>query len=176
MAITIIVEDGSVTPSANSFIDLPEARTQCEALGLILSIDDDIAKSQLTQGYYQLKRSYQSRLKGCLVSASQTGIYPREDVYANGFEVASDSIPQDVINAQLAYAHSINQGNSVNDTAKTQEVASESLDGVGSKTYKSGSSKRTTPFVPAVTQWLQPYMKSNGLSRDDYVFGGKYGS
>ena len=167
MAITIIVEDGSIVANANSFIDLPEARTQCEALGLTLSVDDESAKAQLTQGYYQLKRSYQGRLKGCLVSASQTGIYPREDVYANGFEVASDSIPQDVINAQLSYAHSINEGNSVNNTASAQEVASESLDGVGSKTYKSGSSKRTTPFVPAVTQWLQPYMKSNGLNRDD---------
>lgn len=173
MAITLVIETGQIVAGANSFIDLPEARTQCEALGLTLSVDDETAKSQLTQGYYQLKRSYQSRLKGCLVSASQTGIYPREDVYANGFEVASDSIPQDVINAQLSYAHSINEGNSVNNTASSQEVASESLDGVGSKTYKQGSSKRTTPFVPAVTQWLQPYMKSNGLNRDDYFYDGR---
>ena len=174
MAITLLIEDGSIVANANSFIDLPEARTQCEALGLILSVDDDIARSQLTQGYYQLKRSYQSRLKGCLVSASQTGIYPREDVYANGFEVPEDSIPQDVINAQLAYAHSINEGNSVNNTASEQELSSFSVKGgLYTESYKPGSSKRTTPFVPAVTQWLQPYMKSNSLSRDDPFYDGR---
>lgn len=173
MAITIIVEDGSVTPSANSFISLEDARAQVEALGLTLNADDETAKVQLTQGYYQLKRSYQSRLKGCLVSNEQTGIMPREGVYANGFYVPSNSIPDDIIYAQLAYADSINKGSDVNQTAKAQEVSSESLDGVGSRTYKNGSSARTTPFVPAVTQWLQPYMKSNGLNRDDYFYDGE---
>ena len=103
---------------------------------------------------------------------SRPEIYPREGVYANGFYVPSGSIPQDVIYAQLAYADSINKGADVNQTAKAQEVASESLDQVGSRTYKNGSSARTTPFVPAVTQWLQPYMKSNGLNRDDYFYDG----
>lgn len=173
MAITIIVEDGSVTPSANSFISLEDARVEVDALGLTLDADDEKAKAQLTQGYYQLKRSYQNRLKGCLVKQEQTGIMPRSGVYANGFYVESNTIPQDVIYAQLAYADSINKGADVNGTAKTQEVSSESLDGVGSRTYKNGSSSRTTPLVPAVTQWLQPYMKSNGLNRDDYFYDGK---
>ncbi len=173
MAINIIVETGQVVSGANSFVDLLDARTQIEALGLTLDADDEKAKAQLTQGYYQLKRSYQSRLKGQLVSQEQTGIMPRLYVEANGFEVDSDAIPQDIINAQLAYADGINRGADLNQTAKGQEVSSESLDGVGSKTYKSGSSSRTTPLVPAVTQWLQPYMKSNGLTRDDYFYDGK---
>jgi hypothetical protein len=173
MAITIIVETGQIISGANSFVDLPNARTQIEALGLTLDADDEKAKAQLTQGYYQLKRSYQSRLKGQLANQEQTGIFPRLYVEANGFKVDSNAIPQDVINAQLAYADSINRGADLNQTAKVQEVSSESLDGVGSKTYKSGSSSRTTPLVPAVTQWLQPYMKPNGLTRDDYFYDGK---
>ncbi len=173
MAIVLVVETGQIVAGANTFVDLPDARTQIEALGLTLDTDDEKAKAQLTQSYYQLKRSYQSRLKGQLVSKEQTGIYPRLYVEANGFEVYSDVIPQDIINAQLAYADSINRGADLNQTAKGQEVSSESLDGVGSKTYKSGSNSRTTPLVPAVTQWLQPYMKSNGLTRDDYFYDGK---
>lgn len=173
MAIVLVVETGQIVAGANTFVDLPDARTQIEALGLTLDSDDEKAKAQLTQGYYQLKRSYQSRLKGQLVSQEQTGIMPRLYVEANGFSVDSDAIPQDIINAQLAYADSINRGADLNQTAKGQEVSSESLDGVGSKTYKSGSSSRTTPLVPAVTQWLQPYMKSNGLTRDDYFYDGK---
>lgn len=172
MAITLIVEDGSVVDNANTFIDLTPARERSEALGLVISADDETAKSQLTQGYYQLIRSYQNRLKGNLVSQSQTGIYPRQGVHANGFTVPSNEIPADVIRAQLAYADSINRGSDMNQTASSQEVKSESLEGVGSKTYKDGSSRRTTPLVPAVTQWLQPYLKSNGLSRDDYFYDG----
>ena len=173
MSITLVVETGQIVAGANTFVDLTDARTQIEALGLTLDADDEKAKAQLTQGYYQLKRSYQSRLKGQLVSQEQTGVFPRLYVDANGFNVGSDTIPQDIINAQLAYADSINRGADLNKTAKAQEVSSESLDGVGSKTYKSGSSSRTTPLVPAVTQWLQPYMKSNGLTRDDYFYDGK---
>lgn len=173
MAIVLVVETGQIVSGANSFVDLPDARTQIEALGLTLDADDEKAKAQLTQGYYQLKRSYQSRLKGQLVSQEQTGIMPRLYVEVNGFNVDSDVIPQDIINAQLAYSDSINRGADLNQTAKGQEVSSESLDGVGSKTYKSGSSSRTTPLIPAVTQWLRPYMKSNGLTRDDYFYDGK---
>jgi hypothetical protein len=172
MAITLIIEDGSIVPNANTFVSLADARTKSEALGLVISTDDETANAQLTQGYYQLKRSYQNRLKGNLVSKEQTGVMPRYNMEANGFYIESDEIPEDFINAQLAYADSINKGNSVNNTAKTQEVSSESLDGVGSRTYKDGSSARTTPLVPAVTQWLQPYMKSNGLNRDDYFYDG----
>lgn len=171
MAITIIVEDGTVVTNANSFVSLVDARTKAEALGLVISADDETAKSQLTQSYYQLKRSYQSRLQGQIVNSTQTGIFPRYNVIANGFYVPSNEVPEDVINAQLAYADSINKGADVNQTAKAQEVSSESLDGVGSKTYKDGSSRRTTPYVPGVSQWLQPYMRGNELNKDDPFFG-----
>ncbi len=173
MAVTIIVEDGSIVAGANSFMSLAEARAAVEQYGLTLAADDDTASAQLTQAYHQLKRSYQSRLKGSLVSQEQTGIFPRDNVEANGFTVASDSIPGDVINAQLAYADSINRGADMNQTASAQEVQSKSLDGVGSTTYKAGSSKRTTPLVPAVTQWLQPYMQGVTLNREDAFYVGE---
>ena len=177
MAITIIVEDGTVVAGANSFVSLVDARTKVEALGLVISADDETAKSQLTQSYFQLVRSYQNRLNGDLVSLDQTGIAPRKNLYAKGFGIPSNVVPNDFINAQLAYADSINKGADVNQTAKAQEVSSESLDGVGSKTYKNGSSRRTTPYVPAVSQWLQPYMRGNELNKDDPFFdawGGRY--
>ncbi len=176
MAITIIVEDGTIVAGANSFVSLVDARAKVEALGLTLDVDDDKANAQLTQAYYQLKRSYQSRLQGKLMSGA-TGIFPRSGVYNQDTcdYVQNNVIPDEVINAQLSYADSINKGASMNDTASAQEVQSESLDGVGSKTYKNGSSKRVTPSVPAVTQWLQPFMKSSGLTRTDYFYGGAHG-
>lgn len=173
MAITLIVEDGSVVAGANTFIDLLDARDRIEELGLTLSADDETAKSQLTQGYYQLKRSYQNRTQGCPVDRKQTGLFPREGVHAYCEPVPSDEIPEDVINAQLCYADSINKGSSVNDTTTSQTVKSQSLDGVGSKTYMDGSRPRTTPNVPGVTQWLQPYLRGGCLTRPDYFYDGK---
>ena len=180
MAITLIVEDGTVVADANTFINLADARVKIEALGLTLSIDDDTANAQLTQGYYQLVRSYNNRLAGNLISADQTGVMPRSYIYANGFLVASDSIPADFINAQLCYADAINKDADMNATQSEQELASFDLHGVYGEVYKANSSARTTPNVPAVTQWLQAYLSNSGntVSRDDYFYntglGGGY--
>jgi hypothetical protein len=180
MAIILIVEDGTVVADANTFINLADARVKVEALGLTLSIDDDTANAQLTQGYYQLVRSYNNKLAGSLISAVQTGVMPRSGIYANGFLVDSDSIPNDFINAQLCYSDAINKDADMNATQSDQELAAFNLHGVVSEIYKANSNARTTPNVPAVTQWLQAYLSNSGntVNRDDFfantALGGGY--
>jgi hypothetical protein len=166
----LIVEDGTIVAGANSFISLADARVMATDLGLVLDADNTIAETQLRQGYYQLIRSYQKRLQGSIVSQEQTGIFPRFNVYANGFLVPSSSIPVDVQRAQVTYSDAINKGADMNATKDSQELASFNVDGVYSETYKDGSNKRATPSVPGVDQWLQPYMQSMGLTRDNFFY------
>lgn len=166
----LIVEDGTIVADANSFITLIDARTMAENLGLVIDTDDTIAETQLRQGYYQLIRSYQNRLQGNTVAAEQTGIFPRNNVVANGFPVASDSIPVDVQRAQVSYADSVNKGADMNKTKDEQELKSFDVSGVYGEVYKDGSNARTTPDVPAVTQWLFPYLKSMGLQREEFFY------
>ncbi len=170
MALT--VEDGSVVPNANSFIDLSDARDMALDMGISIADDDTEAETQLRQSYYQLVRSYQNRLQGTIVSQSQTGIFPRFNVYANGFLVPSDSIPVDVQRAQLEYGNAINGGADFNKTADDQELKKFDVQGVYSEEYKDGSNARTTPRVPAVSQWLQPYLMSTGLQREEFFYDG----
>ncbi len=158
--------------NANSFISLADARVMATDMGISLDADDTIAETQLRQSYYQLVRSYQNRLQGNTVSQEQTGIFPRLNVYANGFLVPSDSIPVDVQRAQLEYANAINSGADFNKTADDQELAEFNVQGVYSEKYKDGSTARTTPRVPAVSQWLQPYMMSSGLQREEFFYTG----
>jgi hypothetical protein len=139
-------------------------------MGLAIDADDTIAETQLRQGYYQLVKSYQNQLQGSIVNYVQTGIFPRYNVVANGFPVPSDSIPIDVQRAQLTYSDSINKGADFNQTAGDQELKKFDVQGVYSEEYKDGSSARTTPLVPAVTQWLQPYMMNGTLTRDNFFY------
>lgn len=170
MALTI--EDGSVVAGANSFISLVDARAMALDMGISLDADDTAAETQLRQSYYQLVRSYQNRLQGNIVSSDQTGIFPRYNVYANGYLVPSNSIPVDVQRAQLEYGNAINGGADFNKTADGQELKGFNVQGVYSEEYKDGSNARTTPSVPAVSQWLQPYLMSNGLQREEFFYSG----
>ena len=168
----LIVEDGTVVVDANSFISLVDARVMATDMALSLDADDTIAETQLRQSYYQLVRSYQNRLQGSTVSQIQTGIFPRFDVVANGFLVASDSIPVEIQRAQIEYGDSINKGADFNKTADDQELKAFNVQGVYSEQYKDGSNARTTPLVPSVTQWLLPFMESMGLQREEFFYAG----
>jgi hypothetical protein len=159
-----------VVANANSFLTLVDARSMALDMGLAIDVDDTIAETQLRQGYYQLVKSYQNQLQGTIVDAAQTGIFPRHGVVANGFNVPSDSIPVDVQRAQLTYSDSINKGTDFNQTASDQELKKFDVQGVYIEEYKDGSSARTTPLVPAVTQWLQPYMMNGTLTRDEFFY------
>jgi len=168
----LTVEDGTVVANANSFISLADARLMATDMGLVIDADDTIAETQLRQSYYQLVKSYQNRLQGNIVDPTQTGIFPRRNVYAHGYLVASNSIPIDVQRAQITYGDSINKGADFNKTADDQELKGFNVQGVYSEDYKDGSNARTTPLVPAVSQWLNPYLKSSGLHREEFFYSG----
>ncbi len=77
MALT--VEDGTVVPNADSFLNLADARALATNCGLEISADDTTAEVQLRQAYLALV-VYEPQLQGYRVSSEQTGIYPRTGV------------------------------------------------------------------------------------------------
>ena len=96
---TIIVETGAVVPSANSYLSLADAQTFLSALGLT---DPAIDEPAMIRAYYYVN-SFEDKYQGRRISADQTGSFPRSGVCINGFPLASDSIPVQLIQAQ-AYA------------------------------------------------------------------------
>ena len=158
----LIVEDGTIVPSADSFLSLVDARVLAVNYGLTLPIDDTEAEIALRNGYLLLLTE-ERNLQGSRVSVEQTGIFPRKNVLQNCFDVASDIIPQEIKMAQLYAADAINSGATTNNIDDGQRLKSFNVDGVYSETYQDGSSASTNASIQGVDNQLFPFTKA-GLS------------
>jgi len=158
----LIVEDGTIVPSADSFLSLVDARLLAVNYGLNLPIDDTEAEITLRNGYLLLLTE-ERNLQGSRVNEAQTGIFPRKNVLQNCFGLPSDIIPQEVRMAQLYAADAINSGATTNNIDDGQRLKSFNVDGVYSETYQDGSSASTNASIQGVDNQLFPFTKA-GLS------------
>ena len=155
----LIIEDGTIVVGANSFVTaaefiayagarniaIPAISTEQEAL-LILAVDYLFSKEQ--------------EMKGARVSAIQDLVYPRRGVCANGFNVASDAIPQSLKNAQMELGiQSFTSSLLISGT--NQNLASFNVDGVYSESYHSGGSWEQVRTDKA-DAYLDSLLKNNG--------------
>ena len=101
---TIIVEDGSIVANANSYVSEAELSTYAADRGITLSGTPNqlIIKSM----DYTESRNF----IGDKYTQGQSLQWPRDNAYIDGFEVGTDTIPQELKNAQLATAISIDAG------------------------------------------------------------------
>jgi len=97
----LIVEDGTVVANANSYSTLVDAQAFLTSIGLD---DVSIDEPSMIRAYYYVN-SFESNYQGCRISADQTGSFPRQGVSINGFLLASDSIPSQIIQAQAYSAY-----------------------------------------------------------------------
>lgn len=153
----LIVEDGTVVPSADSFLSLADARALAANYGVTLPDDDTEAEVNLRVGY-NLLLNYESTLTGSRVSANQTGIYPREGGYLNCFELANDTIPEQAKLAQLYGAGAVTSGYDINNIDTGEKLTSFELVGVIKETYADGSAS-TSGTITGVESSL------NGLTK-----------
>lgn len=167
-------EDGSIVIGADSYQTLAEARADALNRGLTLSTDDTTAEQQLRQAYYWMTGFYEPQLQGWRISADQTGSMPRSGVYAYGFPVASDEIPQAFKFSQVNAASAVEGGADLNAIKTDADLAGFNVQGVYSETYQSGRSTPVLPQMPAVSQFIRPYTKAavggGGLNRTNMGF------
>lgn len=158
----LIIEDGTIVTDANSFatddefktyanlrcLDVPATQPQREAL-LILAIDYLFSKEK--------------QMQGCRVSPDQELMYPRNNVYANCFRVAGDSIPKNLKKAQMELALQASTNELlVNDSISN--LASFDVSGVYSETYFNGGAWETVRTDRA-DAYLDPLLNSGGSLR-----------
>ena len=166
MALTI--EDGSGVASADSYQDLAAARQLSINYGVSLPVDDDEAETALRQGYLNLN-THETKLQGCRVYAVQTGIFPRKYVFANGFLVPNDSIPDDIKLAQLYAASAIAGGVDTNAVDDGQALKSfNAVETLYTETYQDGSRVKVNSRIQGVVNSLAPYYKSAVSSGQNY--------
>ena len=174
----LIIEDGSVVANANSFVTDDEYKAYAKLKGYSIPATQPDREANLANAYDFLNFTYEQRLQGSRVTPqTQTGIMPRNYIYAYDALVANDSIPQDFKNAQMLAAFSINDGVDTNAVKDSANLAGFSVgNGAYSETYQSGSSTPTLAQMPAVSRVLKPYtnagLSGGGLYKESMGFLG----
>lgn len=100
----IVVEDGSIVTGANSYVSEAELATYEADRGLTISGDP---LALLIQAMDYLETLYYI---GTKKTSDQPLQWPRTSVYIDGYLFAPDAIPQELKNAQMALAVSIDAG------------------------------------------------------------------
>ena len=145
----LIVETGAIVPNADSYISLADARALAANYGLELPEDDTAAEVALRNGTTYVGLA-EPQMCGHRVSAEQSLAYPRTGVTLNGFPVANNVIPKQVILAQ---------------------VQTERVEGAVTVTYFNNGSSGATTAITAADDALRPLLcggLNNGFSFNVY--------
>lgn len=165
----LVVEDGSVTPGADSYVSLADARTLAASYGLALPADDTAAEAALRNGAVYVGLQEPS-MCGRRVSASQSLAYPRQGVSLYGFSLASDVIPPQIVHAQVVAAVEYGAGTDVRASSDGRVTESERVEGVVTVSYFNNGATGATTTITAAMDALRPLLcgGSNGASFNVY--------
>lgn len=157
----LIVEDGSGKSDADSYVSLDDARAMASKFGWALPDDDTEAESALRNGasYIDLQEPF---LCGSRVSAEQELSYPRMGVSVNGFPVSSDSIPKQVIKAQIAAAVEYGKGTDVRASSDGRITTHEEVVGAVVVEYANNGATGATVTITAAMDALRPLICGGG--------------
>lgn len=142
---TLVIENGSQVASANSYT------TDAEFVAYALARGYSIASTEALRDVLQIKaidylESLESKYQGTRVSSTQVLSFPRYNVMLHGFILASDTIPNELKNAQMELAYQLfTQEILISETIGSSDgdLTGFSVDGVYSETYASGGSSGT---------------------------------
>ncbi|MND35622.1 hypothetical protein D3C80_262650 [compost metagenome] len=157
----LIVEDGSIVPSADSYTSLTDARVMADKFGWVLPEDDGEAEAALRNGaaYIDLQESI---LCGTRVSAEQSLAFPRNGLNVYGFPVANNTIPKQVIQAQIAAAVEYGKGYDVRGSTDGRITTMERVEGAVTVQYADNGVTGSTITITAALDALKPLICGGG--------------
>ncbi len=144
----------TVTVDTDSYIDEAELQAYAAARGVTLNGDPSV---QLIKAMDYLESQ---SFKGTKTDTAQPLQWPRTGVYIDGVLIDSDTVPQEVKDAQAVIAVSIDQGYDPMATYGPA-VKREKVDVIEIE-YKDSAS--TTDYSPAITRALDKLIVSSGGS------------
>ncbi len=159
--VTLVVEDGTglVSPKSNCYASLADSWTYHESVGhtawtaIPVSPQNDLQAQAKLRGAAYIDRKYATQWPGTRVNGREQGMaWPREDALdQEGEEIASDSVPKEVIVAayEAEWREFQNPGALSPDVVAAQQVLSEKV-GSLAVTYSNTTSKTAT--IPTVTE------------------------
>lgn len=160
---SIVVEDGSQVSGSNSYLTRADYIAYAASMGITIP-DSVVSDQQLIKAAIYIATKENS-LKGTLVDRDQSMVYPRTNLYINGFSWLSTEIPTTVKNCQMELALDINSGVDLYNLPKSDStgVKKEKIDGAVEVEYaieaEQVSSRRS-----ASKNYLSQLMFGGGLS------------
>lgn len=115
MAVTLVVEDGSIVDGANTFVDVAGAREFAECRGLGLAADDGVLIQHLVRSMDYIE-SRRCDLQGCKADVNQALQFPRKGLVYEGKTIADPDtgdpwfMPKELVGIQTQLAIEINAG------------------------------------------------------------------
>jgi hypothetical protein len=160
----LIVETGEIIPNADSYVSLEDARAYAESYGIVLPEDDTEAERALRNGaaYVGLQ---EPQMCGSRVSPAQALAYPRKGVTLFGYPVPSDSIPFQIIQAQIAAAAEYGKGTDVRASSDGRMTSLERVEGAVTVEYFNNGVSGSTTTITAAMDALGPLLcgSTNGF-------------
>lgn len=157
----LIIEDGSGKTDSNSYATVAELDSYAALRGITLTAADDAAKEVLLIKAMDYLESLQGSYKGIKSNQYQSLQWPRYNVWIDSYYINSDSIPKDMVSAQLIAAVIVDGGGKLQPTV-APKVLSERIDTLA-VTYSDSSMSNT--LYPQLTSAIGPLVDGGmGLS------------
>lgn len=170
MAVTVIVEDGTLVANANSFVTSADVSAYCDARGYAFGDDDtdpdDLKRWTIRAGDY-LKNTQRFLYTGALITPTQTMPWPRTgaNMY-RGPAIPENVVPQCEKDAQCELAYRAAQANLQPDLARGGKVKREKVDVIETEWFESAPAETV---ITAVMGILAPVLLSGQVYTDPYV-------
>lgn len=148
--VTIVVEDGSIVPGANSYVSAADLTTYASNRGITLVGDPSILLIRAMD--YIESLGY----KGHKVSSAQPLQWPRYGVFIDSYYLDADYIPVELKNGLMQTAIAVDQGNDPL-AVMTQGVKRERVDVIEIE-YMDGSS--SSPIIKQINAALYKLLGS----------------
>lgn len=156
---TLIVEDGTGKPDANTYADVATVRAYAAARGVNLPADDLAVETSIIQAMDFLE-AQRARYKGSkTLPGTQALQWPRQCVTIDNYDVPSNVLPKELISALAQCVMEISAGGDLQANTTGQVVKSERVD-VLETTYMTsdemGAGASLTPQYKKVENLLLP--------------------
>ena len=157
---SLIVEDGTIVPGAESYISVADASTYHAARGntaWAALATDALREAALRKATDFMRQVYRSRWQGYKVNEDQALDWPRYYVEVEGYAIDSDIVPTEIKNACAELALRASAADLNPDL--TQGVAREKVGQIEVE-YDKASPQFTR--YRAIDALLSPYLKAGG--------------
>ncbi len=155
----LIIETGAIVTNANTYVSEADARTILQAIGQDLASNTVTAEQQLLNAMNYIE-SFRARYTGYKNSVDQPLQWPRTSVIVDGWLAPNNTIPNELIRAQVFAAYEISQSENLQPNDSGRKISSEKL-GPLSVSYFENSATDASKIYNRVLDELHPLLEAS---------------